>query len=64
LQEPIPVRPMSSRPDRAQPHLVWGAVLRMADMRVSIRVQQSGGAPTHAPLRRGPHHLSRPPPGK
>jgi hypothetical protein len=50
----IPVLTMPNPPGPSVAPLVRGTVLRKADMRVPIRVQQSGGQPTHtAPKRRG-----------
>jgi hypothetical protein len=55
-----PVPTMTPAPP-AGPHLVRGTILRIADLRVSIREHQSGGTPIHAvPTRRA--HPPRSPP--
>jgi hypothetical protein len=55
-----PEPPMPPAPP-AGPLLVRGTILRIADLRVSIREHQSGGTPIHAvPTRRA--HPPRPPP--
>src|SRR5438132_11683648 len=55
-----PEPPMTPAPP-AGPQLVRGTILRIADLRVSIREHQSGGTPIHAvPTRRA--HPPRPPP--
>ena len=59
----IPVLSMPSGPAATRAPLVRGAIPRKADMRVPIRVQQSGGEPIHsAPTRRRDPRARPPPP--
>src|ERR1051325_11403707 len=47
----------------AGPLLVRGTILRIADLRVSIREHQSGGTPIHAVSTRRAHSARSPPAG-
>lgn len=58
----IPVLSMPSGPAATRARLVRGTIPRKTDMRVPIRVQQSGGEPIHSAPTRRRDPRARPPP--